>query len=172
AELSVGAAGDAAARLKAHAVSIVLVPPATGGAREDLLAALDSVAGLERVTENETGVFWRVSGGEPAAARVVIEAADGSRSVVPSATTTAGGRIDAGPEATLVLAERADPGWQAWLDGRRLRQVPHDWQQAFEIPGDGSGHLTIRYEPAGTRVWHIGLLVVFSLTTLLALPTR
>lgn len=171
AELSVGAAGDAAARLHAHAVSVVLVPPASGEAREDLLAALDSVAGLERVTENETGVFWRVGGADPAA-RVVVETAEGGRIAVPSAATTAGDRIDAGREATLVLAERADPGWQAWLDGRRLRSVPHDWQQAFEIPGDGSGQLTLRYEPAGTRAWHIGLLVVFSLTALLALPTR
>ncbi len=69
----------------------------------------------------------------------------------------------------MVLAERSDPGWSAWLDGRQLQATTSGWSQAFELPASG-GDLEIRY----TNPWAlwIGILqaVVIGLTVLLAVP--
>jgi hypothetical protein len=78
--------------------------------------------------------------------------------------------VPAGPEGRLVvLAERADPGWSAWLDGRRLTATTADWAQAFTLPAQG-GRLSVRYE-SPWAVWAgISQAVVIGLTVLLAVP--
>ena len=72
---------------------------------------------------------------------------------------------------TVVLAERADAGWRAWLDGRRLRAVDAGWRQAFEVGVDG-GRLTVAYAPPGRAMGWTVQAVVIGLTVLLALPVR
>lgn len=73
----------------------------------------------------------------------------------------------------VVLAERADPGWRATLDGTPLEPAAvtgNQWAQAFELPA-GGGRLQVWHAPAtGNWSWWIGgiLLVV---AVLLAIPS-
>ncbi|WP_448629931.1 hypothetical protein [Cellulomonas soli] len=71
----------------------------------------------------------------------------------------------------LVLAERADPHWRAWLDGRAVRTVEGDWRQTFALGADG-GHLEVRYVAPERTPWLVLQSVVLGLTVLLALPVR
>src|SRR5699024_1723009 len=131
ADLVSGSATDAATALASHAISVVAVPPAesagTGlpqvdrSARSARIATLDAVAGLGRVTESSAGVIWRVStdqlGPDGDISRIRIEDGDGNYlATVPAQQGHLGGQIGAeGTGRTLVLADRADPGWRAWL---------------------------------------------------------
>jgi len=178
AELSAGAAQEAGPRLAEHAIGLVLLPSPDSViaevdslAREEFAAALDGVADLERVTENESGTLWRVTS---LASRAQITA--GKESVeVPSGMN----RIDTtlpdlpGDEpATLTLAERADSRWRAALDGAPLRSLDVGWQQAFEIPAGASGELTVEYAPTLHRAWRITATAVIGLWFVLSLPVR
>ncbi|GEO34445.1 glycosyltransferase [Cellulomonas aerilata] len=184
ARLASGAVGDVSADLGSLAVGAVLVPPAQAGddeaARAQLVGRLDASAGLERITESPAGVVWRVvaPAGAPAVvsswARLVTPGADGEA----TATALAAGplsvrdRVPAGePGRTVVLAERHDAGWRAWLDGRRLPAVEAGWRQAFEVGPEG-GTLTVRQAPLNRVPWLVVQGLVLGLTVLLALPVR
>ena len=171
-----GAAEDPGAALARRAVAVVLVPPGAGDARDRLVARIDSTAGIERVTENETGTVWRVARPEGAGliARVRVVGPDGTvRDVVPSFGTLARGQIEAGEEGRLVvLAERADPGWRAWLDGRPLRAQTVGWQQAFVLPTDGGERSMVAFHSWSQTLVHTGQAVVLALFALLAVPVR
>jgi GT2 family glycosyltransferase len=195
ARLRAGAGGDVAGPLAALGVGSVLVPPAAAdgdstaeAARADLVGRLDSTAGLERVTSNETGVLWRVQPvAEPdsdavpevvvAWARIVAGGADLTDPATAAVAVASQDRaIDTAVSAgdvgrVVVLAERADSGWHAWLDGVPLRSVQSGWRQTFELGASG-GHLVVRYEPPLRSAW-LGLLAVTTvLTALLAVPVR
>ncbi len=165
--LGAGVGDDAAARLAALGIGAVLVP-----ADDTVLTArLDSTAGLERMTRTEIGTIWRVAVGElgttAAWARTVT--ADG---VTPLAATGREVTTDVPPGAAdrvVVLAERADPGWRAWLDGRPLRAVESSWRQTFEL-GGAAGLLEIRHETAEQGPWLAAQLTVLVITALLAVP--
>ena len=166
--LGAGVGDDAAARLAALGVGAVLVPP------QDtvLTARLDSTAGLERMTRTETGTIWRVAVGElgtTAAWARVVDAGAGATTVA----ATAGGvatDVPAGQaERVLVLAERTDPGWRAWLDGRPLRAVESSWRQTFELGAD-SGRLEVRHETTDQGPWLAVQITVLVITVLLAVP--
>jgi GT2 family glycosyltransferase len=188
ADLTVQAA-SAADELAALGVGAVLVPPlpddpehpdahATAvAARTALVGGLDATPGLERVTETGAGVIWRVSTETRtvAWARLVRGTADSFGEVV--GPVAAAGRavsttLEPGPaDRLLVLAERSDPGWRAWLDGVPLRAVETGWRQAFEVGADG-GRLVVRYQPAERRPWQLVQLLVLGATVLLAVPVR
>ncbi|UWX98650.1 glycosyltransferase family 2 protein [Arthrobacter zhaoxinii] len=150
-------------------------------AAELLAGRMDSVPGLSAVGQTGSGWLWRVSGPLSAAgtetpsgvgARVRIVNADGSTAAaVPSRIEGVGTSIPAGAEGRrLVLAERADAGWQATLDGRPLTAADEEWAQAFELPAEG-GELHVDYvSPASPWIEALQILV-FGLTLLLALPT-
>jgi len=194
ARLRAGASGDVAGPLAALGVADVLVPPltestATGSAdRSDLVGRLDATAGLERITANETGVVWRVQPvaavGEGAVAPLAaswarlmasgadladpatssVQVASSDRAVDVHVTTGSADRV-------LVLAERADPGWHARLDGRPLRAVQDGWRQTFEVGAD-AGHLVVRYDPPLRSAWLWLLGATALVTALLAVPVR
>ncbi|MCV2394162.1 glycosyltransferase [Actinotalea sp. M2MS4P-6] len=174
--LTVGAQG-VADQLADLAVGAVLVPPSQDPARAELVGLLDATDGLERVTETEAGVIWRVASDDRtvAWARVVRGSAEQFGEVLEPVASSDGRiatELDAGPsDRLLVLAERADPGWHAWLDGVPLRSVETGWRQAFELGGD-SGRLVVRHEETGQHVWLLVQLVVLGATVLLAVPTR
>lgn len=139
---------------------------------------IDSVPGLVAVGKTDSGWLWRVTPLNQAAAadaetahRVrVVDAKGAVIALLPSLGTSAEGDIPGGGEGRLlVLAERADAGWSAWLDGRRLSPTTSGWAQAFTLPSAG-GKIEIRY----TTVWEpwLGILqtVVIGLTALLAIP--
>lgn len=194
ARLRVGASADVAGDLAGLAVGGVLVPPAptpdqaAAAARALLVGRLDATAGLERVTSNETGTLWRVravvtddAASPPAAvtawARLVPAGADVTDVATPAVAVPATGggvRADIGAGdagRVLVLAERADAGWHATLDGRPLRAVEAGWRQTFEV-GAAGGHVEVWYSPPlrTGRLWLTGF--VAALTGLLALPLR
>ncbi|MCX2747648.1 glycosyltransferase family 2 protein [Arthrobacter sp. MI7-26] len=139
---------------------------------------IDSVPGLVAVGKTDSGWLWRVTPLNRAAAadaetahRVrVVDAKGAVVALLPSVGTSAAGDIPAGGDGRLVvLSERADAGWSAWLDGRRLSPTTSGWAQAFTLPAAG-GKIEIRY----TTVWEpwLGILqaVVIGLTILLAIP--
>ncbi|MCB2174981.1 MAG: glycosyltransferase family 2 protein [Actinomycetales bacterium] len=181
-------ADRAADELADLGVGAVLVPPLADGqdeqahadavaARTALVGGLDATPGLERVTETDAGVIWRVSTETRtvAWARLVRGTANSFGEVVGpvaaegrSVSTT----LEPGPaDRLLVLAERSDPSWRAWLDGVPLRAVETGWRQAFEV-GPGGGHLVVRYQPAERRPWQLVQLLVLGATALLAVPVR
>jgi hypothetical protein len=182
AELATGTVTEAAERLAEHAVGVVLVPPTDsaimGGngddvARSRLISLLDGVPGLERVTENSSGVVWRVSTERAVPARAVLISSDGVSTPVPAGVVDVDTELVAAEtEATLVLAERAQVGWHAWLDGAPLRSVTYDWHQAFEVPAGAAGHLVVRYDPPLPIPWRGLIVVTFVVVALIALPTR
>ena len=194
ARLRAGASGDVAGPLAALGVADVLVPPVTEGAatgsadRNDLVGRLDATAGLERITANETGVVWRVqpvaAAGETAAvpleaswARLVASGADLADPATPSLQVASSDRaVDVhvptgSADRVLVLAERADPGWHARLDGRPLRAVQDGWRQTFEVGAD-AGHLVVSYDPPLRSAWLWLLGATTLVTALLAVPVR
>ncbi|MBB2922912.1 glycosyltransferase [Cellulomonas cellasea] len=201
ARLAGATSGDVSADLAALAVADVLVPavaaqPATGTpvdaeeqaalerGRADLVARLDATAGLERITENPAGAIWRVqpSAATPGATPVeVVQSwarvlADGDDPAGGVAVASNGNAVDARVEAgsgdrLLVLAERADPGWRATLDGRPLRAVTDGWRQTFELGEDG-GRLVVAHRDPDRTPWLVAQGVVLLLTVLFALPLR
>ncbi|MEC5182225.1 glycosyltransferase [Arthrobacter sp. CG_A4] len=151
---------------------------ATDTAAQLTASRMDAVPGLVAVGKTDVGWLWRISPlNQP-----VIKAADVAHRVrivdgggstvglVPSGAVSADTAVPAGPEGRLVvLAERADPGWSAWLDGRRLTATSSDWAQAFTLPAQG-GQLSLRYESPWALWAGISQAVVIGLTVLLAIP--
>jgi hypothetical protein len=220
--LAVGSSTDVAADLAALAVADVLVPPLPEAeddltrqqARTALIGRLDATPGLERITEGDSGVIWRVqpSGGavgedaQGSTADASADAAPAAGSAVPAvvtawarlvpdarATQDAAGLASADAVAVpavpgvvarvdteiepgdtgrlLVLAERADAGWRATLDGRPLRAVTDGWRQTFEVGGEG-GRLVVTHTAPDRTAWTVAQGAVGLLALLLALPVR
>jgi hypothetical protein len=139
---------------------------------------MDAVPGLVAVGQTNVGWLWRISPlNQPVidAADVAhrVRIVDGSGAAVgllPSGLETVDAAVPDGPEGRLVvLAERADPGWSAWMDGRRLTSTASGWSQAFTLPAQ-AGQLTIRYESPWAAWTAVGQAVVIGLTVLLAVP--
>jgi hypothetical protein len=139
---------------------------------------MDAVPGLVAVGQTGTGWLWRVSPldrpgitDSDVAHRVrVVDGSGAAIGLLPSEEVSAAGTVPAGPEGRLVvLAERADPGWSAWLDGRRLTSTTSGWSQAFTLPAQG-GQLSIRYEAPWAVLIGIAQAVMIGLTVLLAVP--
>ncbi|WP_082413403.1 glycosyltransferase family 2 protein [Arthrobacter sp. Edens01] len=150
-------------------------------AAELLADRLDAVPGLTAVGETGSGWLWRVTGAlddqgtetvEGQTARVRIVDGDGrTLALVPSRASGVDAEIPEGPEGRrLVLAERADTGWQASLNGNRLSPATDGWAQAFDLPPEG-GNVTVSYGSAWGPWTGIVQVVVFGLTLLLAIPT-
>ncbi|MHA7267917.1 glycosyltransferase family 2 protein [Arthrobacter halodurans] len=153
----------------------------TGASSAFLAGQLDAVPGLAPVGLTDSGWLWRV---QPEAA---IPGADGSSDftarvrVVDASGTTArlvasdGARVDGvaipggGAGRHVVLAERADPGWSATLDGRPLAPTALGWAQAFELP-EGSGVLDVGYASPWAAPIAVGQAVVFGVVLLLVVP--
>jgi len=197
----VGGVEDEGTALVDLGVGAVLVAPgADDDARGALVARLDADAVLERVADGPTGTVWRVAvaAGQDAGtatvtgwARLLDDAGEGV--VVPSdgrgvdvrlplagaddVGTTSGAGWDVQPGTrTLVLAERAAPGWRATLDGRRLeaahRAPEGAWQQTFALPAESGGHLEVWYASPGGTWWRAVLVATAIVYGLLVVPVR
>lgn len=157
-------------------------------ARERLVGRLDSTAGLERITEGASGVIWRVQpvADQPGAdapeavtawARLTDSSADEPEFALDADRVDSDGRhidttVPAGSsDRRLVLAERADAGWTATLDGKELRGSSDGWRQTFEI-GAGGGRLVVSYQSTHHTLWMVGVAVVVGFAALLAVPVR
>lgn len=155
-----------------------------GDTQAELLASqIDGVPGLATVGPTDQGWLWRVTptllSGAPAAetiARVRIDdGKGGTLSFVPSGLTSIDTTIAAGQQGRLlILAERADVGWTAWLNGRKLSsaaapEIAGSWAQAFQLPAEG-GQLEVRYEQPWAPLWAVVQIALLALTLLLAIP--
>ncbi len=146
-------------------VAYILVPPAYGSetARSDLVAELRSRGELEYVSDTQSGAFWRLTnpGG-----RLRLE-----ESVLASGTISAGVQLPTDSHGgRLELAEMADEGWQARLDGRKLTALSGQWNQTWEVPA-GGGMLTVE-RPLSERASFLVGAIAVSLALLLSLPIR
>jgi GT2 family glycosyltransferase len=139
---------------------------------------MDAVPGLVAVGQTDVGWLWRITPlNQPAinaadvAHRVrIVDAGGATIGLLPSGLDAVDADVPEGTEGRLVvLAERADPGWTAWMDGRRLTATTSGWAQAFTLPAE-AGHLSIRYENPWAMFAGIAQAVVIGLTVLLAVP--
>ncbi|WP_314174526.1 glycosyltransferase family 2 protein [Streptomyces winkii] len=179
ANLVAGSGADQTKQLGGYAVRYVLV---RDGAPRQMSRVLDATPGLTRLSQEDGSALWRV---DRQVSRV---------SVVPGGAGGSGGAagneadpvpVPAGPlevhtdlrpgEAgrTLRIADAADPGWQATLDGKPLEPATVDgWAQGFKLPA-GGGRLDVTHEtsPAHTGwLWLQGFLAL--VVVVLALPGR
>ncbi|WP_099331776.1 glycosyltransferase family 2 protein [Actinomyces minihominis] len=168
-----------AAALADHAVEIILLS-ATSESFDALQEIMDATPGLERIGNIEGSTLWRVRpGGQlPARARILPEGVEGEEAVAVPVTSHAV-RVEAkiSPDlyGTLVLAETADPGWRATLDGKPLIPVADPgtggWRQAFELPG-GGGELKVTYRAPYLYWWWAALGVTLLLLLTLSVPRK
>ncbi|QCB98449.1 glycosyltransferase family 2 protein [Arthrobacter sp. PAMC25564] len=151
---------------------------ASDSAAQLTASRMDAVPGLVAVGQTDVGWLWRISplnqpvvGAADVAHRVrIVDGAGATIGLLPSEAVPAAAEVPGGPEGRLVvLAERADPGWSAWLDGRPLTATTSGWAQAFTLP-PGGGQLSIRYEAPWALWAGIAQTVVIGLTILLAIP--
>src|SRR5699024_1275539 len=80
---------------------------------------------------------------------------------------------DADAPRELVIAERANPGFRARLDGEELTATASDpeWSQTFDLPETG-GRLPREYAArAGKWLWWIPAILGF-ITLVLGIPTQ
>ena len=140
------------AALAAHDVDTILVPLGASGSQA-LTSGLDRASGLEKVGDTNSGTVWRVRPGGVTPSRVRVESASGVTTPVGGTQLSVSGDVDA--SGTLILAERADSGWRASVDGTALTvtEAADGWSQAFEMPT--AGHLTLTYDAWWIIPWRI-----------------
>ncbi|WP_256106519.1 glycosyltransferase family 2 protein [Streptomyces sp. ODS05-4] len=170
-----GSGADQTAQLSGFGIRYVLV---RDGAPRQVSRVLDTTPGLSRLSQEDGSALWRLDR-QVARAVIVPPAAEGREAAtdlvpVPSGPVEAHTDLPAGPAGrTLRIADRADDGWEATLDGRPLKKTVADgWAQAFELPA-GGGRLDLTYQAPFTHtawVWAQCFLVL--VLFVLALPGR
>ncbi|WP_405751634.1 glycosyltransferase [Streptomyces sp. NBC_00012] len=170
ANLVAGSGADQGSQLSGFAIRYVLV---RDGAPKQMSRVLDATPGLSRLSQLDGSALWRV---DRQVARVMImpSGTDGEPLPVGSLPVEAHTRIPAGGSGRVLrIADAADPGWQATLDGRPLtRKTVDGWAQGFELPAEG-GTLDLTYDTPLTHtawIWMQSALAVVLLV--LALPGR
>ncbi|RMI29394.1 hypothetical protein EBN88_27600 [Streptomyces triticirhizae] len=172
-DLTAGTGADQTRALADYAVRYVLVQD--GGPRA-LHRTLDTTPGLQRLSQEDGSALWRVNR-EAARALVLPAEEEGPEAEpvpLPAEAVEVHADLPDGPAGRVLrLADRADEGFRATLDGRPLTPVTvGDWAQGFELPA-GGGRLDVVYETSGLHtiwVWAqgFGLLVL----VVLSLPDR
>lgn len=168
ARLLAGSGADQADQLGGYAVRYVLV---RDGAPREMSRTLDSTPGLTRLSQEDGSALWRV---DRQVARAAIVPESGDPLPVAAGPVELHTNIPAGDEGrTLRLADAADDGWTATLDGTPLTRTTLDgWAQGFDLPASG-GRLDVTYDtPMGHTgwLWAQGALAV--VLVVLALPGR
>lgn len=178
AHLVAGSGADQTNQLGGYAVRYVLV---RGGAPREMGRVLDSTPGLTRLSQDDGSALWRVDRRVSRLSIVAGEAKDGTSAgeaaapiPVPSGPVEAHTKVPGGADGRVLrLADAADEGWQATLNGTPLKpQTVDGWAQGFALPA-GGGTLDLTHEnPIGHTLWlwAQGLLAV--VLVVLALPGR
>jgi len=118
---------------------------------DDAVLALDASPGLVRVSQSAGWMLWRVDqapAGAGSARTARARLLDASGAVLATLPSDGAGGVDArvaaaGAGRVVRLAERADDGWTATLDGRDLVPGRDGWAQTFALPPAG-GRLVVR----------------------------
>ncbi|GAA1955734.1 glycosyltransferase family 2 protein [Kitasatospora viridis] len=167
--LLAGSGADQASALAGYGVAYVLVQdPLTNKVRD----VLDTTPGLLDAGADSGHTVWQVTG--TPAARVLITAPGAQPVSVPSAAQAVHATIPAGPAGRVLrLAEQADPGWQATLNGSKLQPVTVDgWAQGFQLPAGGGTLAVTRDTPLLHTGWIAAQLLLGLVVLVLALPGR
>ena len=170
ANLVAGSGADQGSQLSGFAIRYVLV---RDGAPRQMSRVLDSTPGLSRLSQLDGSALWRV---DRQVSRVAIVPSGAGAEPVPvgSLAVEAHAKIPEGDSGRVLrIADAADAGWQATLNGRALTPKTVDgWAQGFELPTEG-GRLDLTYDAPVTHtawVWtQVALVVVL---VVLALPGR
>ncbi|MCG0063712.1 glycosyltransferase [Streptomyces tricolor] len=170
ADLVAGSGADQADELGGFAVRYVLVHK---GAPRDLTRILDATPGLARLSRQNGSALWRVEQ-DVARAAVVPASGSGTAQPVPAGPVEIHTTVPAGSGSRVLrLADAADDGWTATLDGKPLTPTTVDgWAQGFRLPDTG-GRLDVTYDAPIARtawLWAQGALAV--VLVVLALPGR
>ncbi len=133
---------------------------------------LDGIGALQRVSSTDGTTVWRIT---PPTSRVRLTRTARADIPVPAdpdrRTTSVDAVIPGTPGGSVVLAESADPGWSASVDGRALTSTTSDgWAQSFVAPGL-PGQLKVAYSSNRSVLLWTQAALVF-LVVLLALPGR
>ncbi|MEV8018178.1 glycosyltransferase family 2 protein [Streptomyces sp. NPDC086554] len=168
ARLVAGSGADQADQLGGFAVRYVLV---RDGAPRQMSRVLDATPGLTRLSQEDGSALWRV---DRQVARAAIVSETGDPLPVAAGPVELHTNIPAGDEGrTLRIADAADEGWTATLDGRPLTRTTLDgWAQGFELPATG-GRVDVTYEGSAGHtgwLWAQGAMAV--VLVVLALPGR
>ncbi|MEU7435613.1 glycosyltransferase [Streptomyces sioyaensis] len=178
AHLVAGSGADQTNQLGGYAVRYVLV---RNGAPREMGRVLDATPGLTRLSQEDGSALWRVDRRVSRLSIVAGEAKDGTSAAesvapiaVPAGAVDAHTKVPDGADGRVLrLADAADEGWQATLNGTPLKPMTVDgWAQGFALPA-GGGTLDLTHEnPLGHTLWlwAQGLLAVT--LVVLALPGR
>ncbi|GAA4917092.1 glycosyltransferase [Streptomyces coeruleoprunus] len=175
AHLVAGSGADQTAELSGYAIRYILV---RDGSPREMNRVLDATPGLTRLSQLDGSALWAV---DRQIARAVIVPggagtgeAGGEPLPIASEPVEAHTDIPAGAAGRILrIADRADDGWQATLNGEPLKKTTVDgWAQGFELPA-GGGRLDLTYDAPFTHtlwIWAQCFLAVVLLV--LALPGR
>ncbi|MGW0558339.1 glycosyltransferase [Streptomyces sp. NPDC002926] len=168
ANLVAGSGADQTSQLSGFAIRYVLV---RDGAPRQTSRVLDATPGLSRLSQLDGSALWRV---DRQVARATIVTGKTDPLPVAADPVEAHAEIPAGASGRVLrIADSADEGWQATVDGRVLPKTTVDgWAQGFELPAEG-GRLDLTYDAPATHtawIWIQGALALVLLV--LALPGR
>ncbi|MGX4737706.1 glycosyltransferase [Kitasatospora griseola] len=169
AKLLAGSGGDLARTLAGYGVSYIQVKdPVIGKVRD----VLDTTPGVIRLSLDHGIGLWQVSAVPGSRAQIVSPGT--VPVVVPSGAHDIWTTIPAGPaDRQLRLAEQADSGWQATLDGKPLKAVTLDgWAQGFQLPAEGGRLDVTRTGGLLHTGWAWAQLALGVVVLVLALPGR
>ncbi|MFF2631067.1 glycosyltransferase [Kitasatospora griseola] len=169
AKLLAGSGGDLARTLAGYGVSYIQVKdPVIGKVRD----VLDTTPGVIRLSLDNGIGLWQVSAVPGSRAQIVSPGT--VPVVVPSGAHDIWTTIPAGPaDRQLRLAEQADSGWQATLDGKPLKAVTLDgWAQGFQLPAEGGRLDVTRTGGLLHTGWAWAQLALGVVVLVLALPGR
>ncbi|WP_299541954.1 glycosyltransferase [uncultured Streptomyces sp.] len=170
ANLIAGSGADQGGQLSGFAVRYVLV---RDGSPRSMSRVLDATPGLSRLSQLDGSALWRVDR-EVARVMIVPKSGEGEGLPVASGAVGAATEIPAG-EAGRVLrvADTADSGWRATLDGKALTPTTLDgWAQGFQLPA-GGGRLTLTHEAPFTHtLWIWAQIALGVVLVVMALPGR
>ncbi|MFG2313123.1 glycosyltransferase family 2 protein [Streptomyces sp. NPDC048566] len=168
ANLVAGSGADQADELGGFAVRYVLV---RAGAPREVSRVLDSTPGLTRLSQQDGSALWRVN---RQVARAVIVPDSGEAQSIAAGPVELHTSVPAGGEGRVLrLADSADPGWTATLDGKPLSRTTVDgWAQGFELPS-GGGRLDVTFDaPLSHTAWLWAQGALALVLVVLALPGR
>ncbi|MFI6491845.1 glycosyltransferase [Streptomyces sp. NPDC050564] len=168
ANLVAGSGADQADELGGFAVRYVLVRK---GAPREVSRVLDATPGLTRLSQQDGSALWRV---DQQVSRAAIVPKSGDSLSIAAGPVEVHTTIPTGAEGRVLrLADTANEGWTATLDGKPLTGTTVDgWAQGFELPSSG-GKLDVTFEAPMSHtawLWAQGALAV--VLVVLALPGR
>ncbi|MCH0572661.1 glycosyltransferase [Streptomyces sp. MUM 136J] len=177
ANLVAGSGADQAGELGGFAVRYVLVHK---GAPREITRILDATPGLKRLSQQDGSALWRVD--RQVARAAIVPAAGGANAAQSPGQpqTVAAGPVgihtDIPPGSAgriLRLADTADDGWTATLDGRPLTPTTVDgWAQGFKLPTSGGRLDVVHDDTVGHTAWLWAQGALAVVLVVLALPGR